>query len=69
MTGGAVANTKTYLKRTSVLNQSSWCFINLQDMHYQRDAHGVTKYLNRYIIAVGSWHGVESTTTCEMYDT
>ena len=69
MTGGAIANTKTYLKRTCVLDESTWCFTQLQDMHYQRDAHGVTKYANRYIIAVGSWHGTESTKTCEIYDT
>ncbi len=37
-------------------------------MNYQRDAHGVTKWKNRYIIAVGSWHGTESTKTCEYYD-
>lgn len=68
MTGGAIANSKTYLKQTCVLNEKSWCFDNLSDMHYERDAHGCTKWLNRYIIVVGSWHGTESTSTCESYD-
>ena len=26
MTGGAIANSKTYLKQTCVLNERSWCF-------------------------------------------
>ena len=38
-------------------------------MHHERDAHGITKWLNRYIIVVGSWHGTESTKACEYYDT
>ena len=37
-------------------------------MHYQRDAHGITKWRNRFIICVGSWHGTNSTITCELYD-
>jgi hypothetical protein len=68
MTGGAVANTKTYLKQTSVLDETTMTFNKLADMHHQRDAHGITSWLNRYIIVVGSWHGNESTRTCEMYD-
>lgn len=69
-TGGAIANTKTYLSKTSVLNESTWCFDARADMHHRRDAHGITKWQNRYIIAVGSWHGgAESTKSCEMYDT
>lgn len=44
------------------------CFERMADMHHERDAHGVTSWKNRYIIAIGSWHGVESTRTCEMYD-
>jgi hypothetical protein len=68
MTGGAVANTKTYLKQTSVLDETTMTFKKLADMHHQRDAHGITSWLNRYIIVVGSWHGNESTRTCEMYD-
>ena len=47
----------------------SMCFEKLADMNYQRDAHGVTKWRNRYIIVVGSWHGSDSTKTCEIYDT
>ena len=57
VTGGAIANSKTYLKQTSVLNERNWCFEKLSDMHFERDAHGCTKWLNRYIIVVGSWHG------------
>jgi hypothetical protein len=68
MTGGAVANTKTYLKQTSVLDETKMSFSRLADMHYQRDAHGITSWLNRYIIVVGSWHGNDSIRTCEMYD-
>ena len=37
-------------------------------MNYERDAHGCTKLQNRYIIVVGSWHGTQSTSTCESYD-
>ena len=43
-------------------------FEKLADMNYERDAHGLIAWKNRYIIAVGSWHGVESAQTCEMYD-
>ena len=68
MTGGAIANSKTYLKQTCILNENTWCFDNLSDMHFERDAHGCAKWLNRYIIVVGSWHGTESTNTCESYD-
>ena len=68
MTGGAIANSKTYLKQTSQLNERTWSFEKLSEMHYERDAHGCTKWLNRYIIVVGSWHGAESTNTCERFD-
>ena len=44
------------------------CFEPRADMHHQRDAHGITKYANRYIICVGSWHGEDSSKTCERYD-
>lgn len=44
------------------------CFEPLAEMNYRRDAHGITKWKNRYIIVVGSWHGTDSTKTCEMYD-
>lgn len=68
MTGGAVANSKTYLKQTSVLNETTMCFDRLADMNYARDAHGITSWRNRFIIVVGSWHGNDSSRTCEMYD-
>lgn len=68
MTGGALANSKTYLKQTSVLDETTMSFHKLADMHFERDAHGITSWRNRFIIVVGSWHGNESTRTCEMYD-
>lgn len=34
MTGGAVANTKTYLKQTSVLDETTMTFNKLADMHH-----------------------------------
>lgn len=40
----------------------------MADMNYERDAHGITSWLNRYIIVVGSWHGTDSSRTCEFYD-
>ena len=66
--GGTIANTRTYLKQTKRLNEETMCFERLADMNYPRDAHGVTSWRNRYIIAVGSWHGEESVTSCEIYD-
>ena len=44
------------------------CFDPLADMHYRRDAHGITKWQNRFLIVVGSWHGTDSTKTGEKYD-
>lgn len=42
MTGGAIAGTKSYLKTTTVLDETSWQFTNgLADMHHARDAHGM----------------------------
>ena len=69
MTGGAVALTKTYLKRTAVLDEHLWKFNELQDMNHARDAHGIVSWRDRYIIVVGSWHVDTSQNTCEMYDT
>ena len=43
-------------------------FEKLADMNFERDAHGLIAWRNRYIIAVGSWHGDQSAKTCEMYD-
>ena len=36
-------------------------------MKYERDAHGICSWRDRYIICVGSWHG-PGTRTCEIYD-
>ena len=36
-------------------------------MLYERDAHGICTWRDRYIICVGSWHG-PGARTCEMYD-
>lgn len=43
-------------------------FIDKAPMKFERDAHGITSWNDRYIICVGSWHGPGSR-TCEMYDT
>ena len=69
VTGGAIALTKTYLKRTAVLDEHLWKFNELQDMNHARDAHGIVSWRDRYIIVVGSWHVDTSQSTCEMYDT
>ena len=66
--GGAIANTKTYMRTCQVLDEDSMTFVDLAPMHYQRDAHGVTSWRERYMICVGSWHG-PGTRSCEMYDT
>ena len=42
-------------------------FEDITDMHYERDAHGICSYKDRYIICVGSWHGPGSR-TCEIFD-
>jgi hypothetical protein len=36
-------------------------------MRFERDAHGVCGWQDRFIICVGSWHGAGSK-TCEVYD-
>ena len=66
--GGTIANTHKYLKTTRILNEETMRFEKLADMNYERDAHGLISWKNRYIIVVGSWHGTESAQTCEMYD-
>jgi len=43
-------------------------FIDLAPMRYQKHAHGLCVWRNRFIICVGSWHG-PGLRTCEMYDT
>lgn len=67
-TGGAVANTKTYLRQCQVLDEDTMSFVDLAPMKYQRDAHGICSWLDRYLICVGSWHG-NGTRSCEIYDT
>lgn len=42
-------------------------FRDITPMQYERDAHGICSYQDRYIICVGSWHGAGSR-TCEIYD-
>lgn len=70
MTGGAVAGTKTYLRTTTYLDETSWNFMGgLADMNHPRDAHGMISWRNRYLIVVGSWHVETSTRTCEIFDT
>lgn len=66
-TGGAIANSKVYLKVCQVLDEETMTFTNLAPMKYERDAHGICSWRDRYIICVGSWHG-PGTRTCEMYD-
>ena len=69
MTGGAIAGTKSYLKTTTVLDETTWKFkAGLANMNHARDAHGMIAWKERYIIVVGSWHVDLSTRTCEMYD-
>ena len=43
-------------------------FIPKAEMKYERDAHGICSWNNRFIICVGSWHGTGNK-SCEMYDT
>ncbi len=68
MTGGSIANSKTYLKSTYRLNETSWMFEALSDMMFPRDAHGVIGWRESFIIVVGSWHVEGSTKKVEMLD-
>jgi hypothetical protein len=69
MTGGAIAGTKTYLKTTTVLDETEWKFMGgCANMNHARDAHGMISWKERYLIVVGSWHVDTSTRTCEIYD-
>jgi hypothetical protein len=56
ITGGSIANTKTYLKSVYRVDESSWKLEALADMQYARDAHGIISWRNQYVIVVGSWH-------------
>lgn len=69
ITGGSIANTKTYLKSVYKIDEVTWKLVQLPDMQYARDAHGIISWRNQYIIVVGSWHVEQSTKTCEMFDT
>jgi hypothetical protein len=55
------------LKLTSVLDEDSMVFRGLTSMHDARDAHGFISYMERYLIAVGSWHS-DSGAKAEIYD-
>lgn len=68
ITGGSIANSKTYLKSTYRIDENSWKLAALADMNYPRDAHGMIGWKNQYVIVVGSWHVEVSTKTVEMYD-
>ena len=69
MTGGAIAGTKSYLKTTTVLNEDNWKFEGgLANMNHARDAHGMIRWKESYLIVVGSWHVDTSTRSCEIYD-
>ena len=43
-TGGAIANTKTYLKSNLVLDEELMSYQKLADMKYERDAHGICSW-------------------------
>mmetsp|Transcript_12665 Transcript_12665/g.9190 ORF Transcript_12665/g.9190 Transcript_12665/m.9190 type:complete len:178 (-) Transcript_12665:601-1134(-) len=72
ITGGSLANTKTYLKQTYAIDEVNWELKQLADMNYQRDAHGVIEWRKAggeiFILAIGSWHVDRNTKTCEIYD-
>jgi hypothetical protein len=69
ITGGSIANTKTYLRSVYKIDEATWKLAPLANMADARDAHGIISWRNQYIIVVGSWHVEESTKTCELYDT
>lgn len=68
MTGGSIPNSKDYLKTTYVLNEKTWDFDPLADMMYERDAHGMISWRDKYIIVIGSWHIEVNLKKCEIYD-
>ena len=68
ITGGSIANSKTYLNTTYKIDETNWKVVPLADMDFPRDAHGVIAWKNQFIIVVGSWHVEQSTKTVEMYD-
>lgn len=68
ITGGSLANTKTYLNTAYVLNENTWMLDSLAPMQYQRDAHGIIEWKRQFMIVIGSWHVEANSKTCEMYD-
>ena len=62
-----MANQKKHLKECFVLNEHTWSLEPIASMLYERDAHGVCSWRERFVICVGSWHGNGSRTS-EMYD-
>lgn len=68
ITGGSLANSKTYLNTTYRINENYWRLEGMANMHHKRDAHGIISWRNQHIIVVGSWHIEGSTKTCEIYN-
>ncbi|TNV78630.1 hypothetical protein FGO68_gene5513 [Halteria grandinella] len=68
ITGGFNPNIKNYLRSLYRIDESKWEMIPLEDMTFERDAHGITSWKDRYIIVSGSWHVDNSAATSEMYD-
>jgi hypothetical protein len=56
LTGGSIANSKTYVKHTYALCEKTWFFERKADMSNPRDAHGMISWKDTYVIVVGSWH-------------
>jgi hypothetical protein len=50
------------------VDEADWSIQNLPDMLYERDAHGVVAWEDKYIIVVGAWHSVASLRKCEIFD-
>lgn len=46
ITGGSIANTKTYLETTYKLEEQTWTLTQLANMTYPRDAHGIIAWKN-----------------------
>jgi len=68
LTGGSIANTKTYVNTNYVLDEDTYKFKQLANMFHARDAHGVIGWKESFMIVVGSWHVESSTKTVEKYD-
>jgi hypothetical protein len=70
LTGGSIANTKTYVNFNYVLEEGKkdLTFKKLDNMFHARDAHGVIGWKDAFMIVVGSWHVENSTKTVEKYD-